>query len=65
MKNALTIILSTLLVLTLAAGDAFAQKKKTKTKEKRFEPATRSTLKDYEGRYVGIEASYFIEITSA
>lgn len=60
MKRALLFVLSTLLVLTIATGESFAQKKKFK--EKRFEPAPRASVRDYAGKYVGIEASYFIEI---
>ncbi len=52
-------VLSLLLLLTIA-GDTFAQKRKVK--DKRYEPAARPALKDYEGRYTGIEGSYFIEI---
>ncbi|HEY0546974.1 MAG TPA: nuclear transport factor 2 family protein, partial [Pyrinomonadaceae bacterium] len=60
MKRALIFVLSSLLTLTIATGAVFAQKKKFK--EKRYEPASHASLKDYEGKYVGIEASYFIEI---
>ena len=54
-------VLSTLLLLlTAASGEVVAQKKKFK--EKRYEPATRPALKDYEGRYIGVEDSYYIEV---
>jgi hypothetical protein len=52
-----------LLVVCLAAlcpAQAAAQKKKVK--EKRFEPVARQNLRDYTGRYVGIEESYWIEV---
>jgi hypothetical protein len=44
----------------VCASQAFAQKKKTK--EKRFEPAARQNLRDYAGRYVGVDDGYWIEI---
>jgi hypothetical protein len=59
-KRALIFILSSLLILTVSTSEIFAQKKKFK--EKRYEPAPRASVKDYAGKYVGIEASYFIEI---
>lgn len=61
MKRAFIFVLLSLSIIATSGGDAFAQKRKFK--EKRYEPATRSALKEYEGRYVGITASYFIDIT--
>jgi hypothetical protein len=52
-----------LLALCLAASFAppsLAQKKKSK--EKHFEPAARQNLRDYAGRYVGVDDGYWIEI---
>jgi hypothetical protein len=63
-KRNLLFVLTMMLLLTATGGEAFAQKKK-KFKEKRFEPVTRPQLKDYEGKYVGIESSYFIEMLVA
>jgi hypothetical protein len=62
-SDALIKFASCLLVLCLVAlcpAQALAQKKKVK--EKRFEPVARQNLRDYEGRYVGIEESYWIEV---
>ena len=46
----------------LCASQALAQKKKNKHKEKHFEPVARQNLRDYEGRYVGIEDEYVVEV---
>jgi hypothetical protein len=50
-----------LCLVSVCASQAFAQKK-NKTKEKHFEPVARQNLRDYAGRYVGIEESYVIEV---
>ena len=59
MKRALIFVLASLLLTSFSAG-AFGQKKKFK--EKRYEPVTRANVRDYAGNYVGIDASYFIEL---
>jgi|ERR1044071_4262597 hypothetical protein len=54
-----------LLLMTNAALEVFGQKTK-KAKDKRFEPVVRQNLKDYEGRYIGIDdPEYLIEIQVA
>ena len=50
-------------LLALGAPSAFAQKRKEKIKEKHFEPVARQNVRDYAGRYVGIEDDYVIEVT--
>ncbi|MDT7605450.1 MAG: hypothetical protein QOF61_3447 [Acidobacteriota bacterium] len=50
-----------LCLASVCAAQALAQKKKTK--EKRFEPVVRQNLRDYAGRYVGVDDSYWIEIS--
>jgi hypothetical protein len=53
-----------LLALCLAASFAppsLAQKKKVK--EKHFEPVARQNLRDYAGRYAGVDDGYWIEIS--
>lgn len=59
MKRALIFVLASLL-LTSFSSEAFGQKRKFK--EKRYEPVTRASVRDYAGNYVGLEASYFIEL---
>jgi ketosteroid isomerase-like protein len=59
-KRRLIFCLSLMLLLAAASGEVFGQKKKYK--DKRYEPATRATVKDYEGKYVGVESSYWIDI---
>lgn len=49
-----------LCLAALCCGQALAQK--NKHKEKRFEPVARQNLRDYAGRYVGIDENYWIEI---
>jgi hypothetical protein len=54
-----------LLTACAAAPEAFGQKTK-RAKDKRFEPVVRQNLRDYEGRYVGIEQpEYSIEVRVA
>lgn len=60
MRGKCAFVLALLLLFLTASGDGFAQKRKVK--DKRYEPTTRHALVDYEGRYTGIEDSYFIEI---
>jgi hypothetical protein len=53
-----------LLALCLAASSApraLAQKK-NKVKEKHYEPVVRQNVRDYAGRYVGIEDEYVVEV---
>ena len=50
------------LCLALAPLSA-AQKRKEKIKEKHFEPVARQNVRDYAGRYVGIEDDYVLEVT--
>ncbi len=64
MRRKCALVMTLMLLLTAASGEVFAQKKK-KVKDKRFEPTVRASSKDYEGRYTGIEDSYFIEIELA
>jgi hypothetical protein len=49
------------LALALAAAPAFGQKK-SKQKEKRFEPVARADARSYAGRYVGIEDSHWLDV---
>ncbi|MCA1818043.1 MAG: hypothetical protein LC746_16925 [Acidobacteria bacterium] len=49
------------LCLALAPLSA-GQKRKDKIKEKHFEPVARQNVRDYAGRYVGIEDDYVIEV---
>lgn len=52
-----------LLALCLAASFApQAQAQKKKVKEKHFEPVARQNVRDYAGRYVGIEDDYVVEV---
>jgi ketosteroid isomerase-like protein len=62
-KRSLLFIL-TLMLLATVSGEAFAQKK-NKVKDKRYEPVARAQVKDYEGKYVGVEDAYFLEIRVA
>jgi hypothetical protein len=50
-----------LCLASLGSSQALAQKK-WKNKEKHFEPVARQNLRDYAGRYVGIEESYWIDL---
>jgi hypothetical protein len=52
---------ASLCLVALASANAVAQKR-YKNKEKHFEPVARQNLRDYAGRYVGIEESYVIEV---
>jgi hypothetical protein len=52
-----------LIALCLAASLAPQGLAQKKTKEKRFEPAARQNLRDYAGRYVGVDDRYWIEIS--
>lgn len=66
MKQRLIIALAALALATAAAPDLFGQRaKKHKTKEKTFETVVRQDPKEYEGRYIGIEPDYVIEIRVA
>ena len=56
------LIVLALCLAALCPAQALAQKK-IKHKEKRFEPAARQNLRDYAGRYVGLEDSYVIEVS--
>lgn len=52
-----------LLALCLAASFAPpAQAQKRKFKEKHFDPVARQNVRDYAGRYVGIEDEYVVEV---
>ena len=53
-----------LMLTTNVALEVFGQKTK-KAKNKRFDPVVRQNLRDYEGRYIGIEPDYIIEIQVA
>ncbi len=64
MKSRFVIALVALVFTTAFAGELFGQKTK-KAKDKRFEPVVRQNLRDYEGKYIGIEAEYIIEIQVA
>ena len=50
-----------LCLAVLCPSQALAQKK-NKHKEKHFEPVVRQNLRDYAGRYVGIEDDYVVEV---
>jgi hypothetical protein len=50
-----------LCLVALCCAQALAQK--NKSKQKRFEPAARQNLRDYAGRYVGVDDGYWIEIS--
>jgi hypothetical protein len=54
------IFLTAILLLSSVFGQALAQK--NKHKEKRYEPVALRDVRDSEGKYVGIEDSYFIDI---
>lgn len=60
MKPKVVIAFLTLTLLIGVSPGVFGQKKKVK--DKRFEPAARPDLKDYEGTYVGIDSTYVIEV---
>ena len=62
MKPKLIVAFVTLALLTCVSPELFGQKKK-KVKEKRFEPVARQNLKDYEGTYVGIDPTYWLEVS--
>ncbi len=64
MKSRIVLALIALLLTTSAALEVFGQKTK-KAKDKRFEPVVRQNLRDYEGRYIGIDPEYIIEIQVA
>ena len=50
-----------LALMPTPAHDLFGQKK-DKVKHKRYETVVKPNLKDYEGKYIGIETDYVIEI---
>ncbi|MFL6227368.1 MAG: hypothetical protein ACJ741_01160 [Pyrinomonadaceae bacterium] len=50
-----------LCLASICSAPALAQKK-YKNKEKHFEPVARQNLRDYAGRYVGIDEDYVIEV---
>jgi hypothetical protein len=50
-----------LCLAVVSSVEAVAQKK-LKNKEKHFEPVARQNVRDYAGRYVGIEESYRIDL---
>jgi hypothetical protein len=55
-----------LILLTLCLAASFApqaQAQKKKVKEKHFEAVARQNLRDYAGRYVGVDDGYWIEIS--
>lgn len=59
-KRAKPILLALCLAASLAPqGSA---QKKIKNKEKHFEPVARQNMRDYAGRYVGIEDEYVVEV---
>jgi hypothetical protein len=60
LTQATVTIVASLCLVALATSNAVAQKKKNK--EKHFEPVARQNLRDYAGRYVGIEDDYVIEV---
>jgi hypothetical protein len=60
LTQATVAIVASLCLVALASLNAVAQKKKNK--EKHFEPVARQNLRDYAGRYVGIEDDYVIEV---
>ena len=65
MKSRITLALMALLLTAGATLEVFGQKTK-RAKDKRFEPVVRQNLRDYEGRYVGIEhPEYSIEVRVA
>lgn len=64
MKSRIVLALLALMLMTSAALEVFGQKTK-RAKDKRFEPVIRQNLRDYEGRYVGIEPDYIIEVQVA
>jgi hypothetical protein len=60
LTKATVAFVASLCLVALATSNAVAQKKKNK--EKHFEPVARQNLRDYAGRYVGIEDDYVIEV---
>ncbi|HKR00464.1 MAG TPA: hypothetical protein VJT09_07310 [Pyrinomonadaceae bacterium] len=62
MKTRLVVALFSFALLIGFSPELFGQKKK-KVKDKRFEPAARQNLKDYEGTYMGIDPTYRVEIS--
>jgi hypothetical protein len=51
-----------LCLVALASSNVVAQKKPYKNKEKHFDAVARQNVRDYAGRYVGIEDDYVIEV---
>lgn len=49
-------------LLMFVSVTAFGQRKKDKVKDKHFEPVVWQNIKNYAGKYVGIEDTYFLEI---
>lgn len=49
-------------LLALVLPASFAQTKAKKFKDKRFEPVVKQDVREYSGRYVGIEPSYVLDI---
>ncbi|MGA9996209.1 MAG: hypothetical protein WBP93_12395 [Pyrinomonadaceae bacterium] len=49
-------------LLMLVSVQSYGQKWKNKTKDKHFEPVVKENVRDYAGKYVGIESSYSLEI---
>ena len=55
--------LAFVLLLALIGSTVSAEKNKNKSKEKRYEPVANLDVHELAGRYVGIEPTYFLEIT--
>jgi hypothetical protein len=60
--QATIVVIASLCLVALASANAVAQKR-YKNKEKHFEPVARQNLREYAGRYVGIEDDYVIEVS--
>ncbi len=60
MRTKSALVLTALFLLSSFSSEVLAQK--NKHKEKRYEPVALRNVQDYEGRYVGIEDSYFMDV---
>ena len=63
MKTTPALALVLLLALVTSTVSAEKDKNKNKSKEKRYEPVAQLDVHELAGRYVGIEPTYFLEIT--
>jgi hypothetical protein len=60
--NAGAMIIALCLAAAVAPQGSAQKKYKNKNKEKHFEPVARQNIRDYAGRYVGIEDDYVVEV---